>query len=126
MSETRKFHLGDVLSISGEKLVSPRHIEGVYDILNYMTGDSLFTHQLPRAMRQCRPVLLDQHPWLAEIDESRVDGTNWREWLASQVEKYGEQIEISPLKYYESVDPIEEAEAIVGKDRVIVVDTSDA
>jgi hypothetical protein len=121
MSATRKFHLGDVLCITGEKLVSPRHIEGVYDILNFMTGDSLYTHQLPRAMRQCRPILLEQYPWLAEVDDTEVTGENWREWLASQVEKYGEEIEVAQLKHYESINPLDELTAMAGEDRVIVV-----
>jgi len=29
-----------------------------------MTGDSLFTHQLPRAAEQSKPYLLEQHPQL--------------------------------------------------------------
>lgn len=53
----REFHIGDILSITTERLVSPRLIEGVYDILNYMTGDNLMTHQLPRASRHCAPYL---------------------------------------------------------------------
>ena len=32
MSETRMFHLGDVLTITTGCLVSPRHVEGIYDI----------------------------------------------------------------------------------------------
>lgn len=49
--ETKSFHIGDVLSAMTGTLVSPRHIGGVYDVLNWMTGESLMTHQLPRASR---------------------------------------------------------------------------
>src|SRR5579871_5263795 len=56
-TETRKFHLSDVLTVTTGLVLSNRHMEGVYDILNYMTGESLFTHQLPRAMVACRPSL---------------------------------------------------------------------
>lgn len=46
---TKTFHLGDILTITTGRLVSPRHMEGVYDILNWMTGeDLLVTHQIPR------------------------------------------------------------------------------
>jgi hypothetical protein len=38
---TRPFHLGDVLTITTGRLVSPRHMDGVYDVLNFMTGDNL-------------------------------------------------------------------------------------
>ena len=63
--QTKQFHLGDVLSITTGRLVSPRHIDGVYDILNFMTGDNLFTHQLPRAFDECKPYLVAQFPQLA-------------------------------------------------------------
>ena len=74
--KTKKFHLGDVLSITTGRLVSPRHMDGVYDILNFMTGDNLFTHQLPRASDECKPHLLAQFPQLAEVDTSGVNGKN--------------------------------------------------
>lgn len=31
----RNFHLGDILSITTGRLVSRRHMEGVYDLLNF-------------------------------------------------------------------------------------------
>ncbi len=74
----KKFHLGDVLSITTQRLVSPRHMVGVYDILNFMTGDNLFTHQLPRAANECKPYLLEQFPKLAEVDASGVNTNNSR------------------------------------------------
>ena len=59
---SKQFHLGDVLSVTSDFLLSPRKIDGVYDILNYMTGDDLYTHQLPRASKECKPWLLRKHP----------------------------------------------------------------
>ena len=44
----KQFYLGDVLSVAIDRLVSLRHMDGVYDILNFMTGDDLLTHELPR------------------------------------------------------------------------------
>lgn len=32
--KTRKFHLGDVLSVITARVVSPRHVDGLYDILS--------------------------------------------------------------------------------------------
>lgn len=64
--QTKDFHLGDVLSITTGVLVSFRSMEGIYDILNFMTGDDLFTHQLPRATDECKPHLLEQFPELKE------------------------------------------------------------
>jgi len=46
---TKDFHISDILSITDGRLVSTRHMDGIYEILNFMTGDNLFTHQLPRS-----------------------------------------------------------------------------
>lgn len=124
MKKNRTFHLGDILSITTGRLVSPRHIDGVYDILSYMTDDSLFSHQLRRASDECKPHILAQHPELEEIDASVVNGENWKQWLAEQVAKYGEQLEIKPLVsgIHKIKDPAEEAEEMVGSNKVIKVD----
>lgn len=114
MSETREFHLGDILTITTGRLVSPRHIDGVYDILNFMTGDSLFTHQLPRGMEECQGPLLAQHPDLAGVavpdDFGDDPETGVKAWLAEQVAVYGEMRAVAPLAADEHthIDPFTE------------------
>jgi hypothetical protein len=131
MTETRTFHLGDILSITTGRLVSPRHIDGVYDILNWMTGDNLFTHQLPRACDECEGPLLAQHPDLAAIippetfggDKDAVD-----RWLAEQVTIYGETREVAPLaaEDHTRIDPFTELRMMRPDAEVIVVEVPDA
>jgi hypothetical protein len=67
------FPLGDVLSITTGKLLSESHVGGIYEILNYMTGESLYTHQLPRAAEVCKPVLLARFPSL-EGEDPDING----------------------------------------------------
>jgi hypothetical protein len=97
--EQRYFHLGDILTITTGLLVSPRHVGGIYDILNFMTGDNLFTHQFPRAMDECQPVLLAQHPQLRAVQvPDEFDGKEHVDrWLASQVARFGETLPVMPL-----------------------------
>jgi hypothetical protein len=138
MSDTREFHLGDILSITTELLVSPRHVGGVYDILNFMTGDTLWTHQLPRAGRECRPWLERQHPHLsASALAPDVEALSWRlsnrgeqppepiveQWLAGLVEVHGEMHPVRPIpnEEHEVVDPFIEAMEQVGPERVFAV-----
>jgi hypothetical protein len=121
----RRFDLGDILSITDGRLVSPRHIEGVYDILNWMTGDNLFTHQLPRASRECKGPLLAQHPQLANVEfpdsfHGSMDAV--LAWLDGQKLIYGATLPVAPLAkgQHEQRDPIEEACDIIGTERVFV------
>lgn len=119
---TRDFDLGDILSVTTGRLVSPRHMDGIYDILNHMTGDNLMTHQLPRALDLCQGPLLAQHPDLAGIVVPRIrTEAECETWLVGMKEEHGETRPVAPLAEYTGVDPIEEACDIVGADRVWVV-----
>ena len=90
----RNFHLGDILSIVHGALVSPRHVEGLYDILDFMEGRPHWTHQLPDAMRRCQPELLRQHPELSAILDDEVNPANWESWLHACVAKFGETLPV--------------------------------
>lgn len=96
---SRDFHIGDILSITTGRLVSPRHMTGVYDILNYMTGDDLYTTQLPRAARECAPELLRQHPDLADVEvpETLSGMDDVKRWLGSIATEYGESRAVTPM-----------------------------
>ncbi|MFI7131592.1 hypothetical protein ACIBQ1_38360 [Nonomuraea sp. NPDC050153] len=113
MTETRDFHIGDILSGASHVLVSPTRFDGLYQILNWMTGDNLFTHQLPRAAEECTPSLLAQHPDLAEVDvpKSFEDEATYEAWMTEQVALYGEIRPVAPLEAVDHtrIDPVDEA-----------------
>jgi hypothetical protein len=121
-----QFHLGDILSITTGRLVSNDGIDGVYKILNFMTGDNLFTHQLPRAATACKPFLLKQFPLLEDVETKYLKGIEPKAvpiWLEKQVALYGDFFEASPLPPggYQGKDPIQEAVEMMGADRVIEI-----
>lgn len=120
-SEGRAFTLGEVLSITTGKLLCP--IDQVYEILNYMTDDSLYTHQLPRVSEECRPYLLKQHPDLADVDASSVNTENWQAWLRETVEKYGPTRMVAKLPKgdHHYIDPLSELAEKVHPDKIITV-----
>jgi hypothetical protein len=132
MTNTREFDLSDILSVVPGCLVSSRHMDGVYDILNFMTGDNLFTHQLPRAIGECEGPLVEQHPWLADVVTPAWKGTTNEElrievdaWVAELKAIHGECLPVTPLEDWHRMDPIQElAELTERPDRIIVVDAS--
>jgi hypothetical protein len=120
-----QFHLGDLLTVTSGRLLSPTKMDGCYKILNYMTGESLFTHQLPRAAEVCKPILIKQFPWLdsPEMQFQLTELTLMLErtpkeevrhlidgWLMRQICVYGEWFDVLPLwkDEYEAKDPVEE------------------
>lgn len=128
MTTTRTFHLGDVLSVTTGFLVSPRHMDAFYDVLNFMTGDNLFT-QLPRACRECAPEILRQHPDLASVVvPPEFEGKEHVEaWLAEQIAKFGESRELAPMNAADHtvIDPIAEMRMLRPDMPVIVVAPGD-
>lgn len=113
MSATQTFHIGDIISVIHDRLVSPDGIDGVYRILGHLTGESPMTHQLPRAAREAEPILRERYLDLAAIvvpddfDGSRelIDA-----WLAEVAATHGETREVAPLDPadHTHIDPLTE------------------
>lgn len=141
---SKEFHISDILSITTGRLVSTRHMEGVYDILNYMTQDNLFTHQLPRAGEECKPWILFQHPdldspemhfALGELVEMLETPSGEAEpdklilgWLSKITSgqygiKIAEMLPIEPLypEDHEVRDPLEEAREMAPHAQILTV-----
>jgi hypothetical protein len=128
MTDTRHFDLSDILTITTGRLVSTRHIDGVYDILNHMTGESLFTHQLPRACDSCAPALLAQHPQLHALEVPAFDNTDTVEadiavWLAEQRQQFGTTLSVAVLRSgdYTAMHPLRELGRMAGPEKTITV-----
>ncbi len=116
----KTFPLGVILTITTGVLLCD--IGGVYGILNYMTGDNLFTHQLPRVGREMATEILAQHPQLGEVNADGVDGENWREFLFAQEKRFCPALAIRPcVNLHVRMDPIEELSNMVDADKIIVV-----
>lgn len=71
MKTTKQFTLGQVLSITNDRLVC--EMGGIYEILNFITGDSLMTHQIPRGMRFAALFILEAHPEFVITKEQNAD-----------------------------------------------------
>lgn len=124
--------------------MSTRHMGGVYEILNYLTGDNLFTHQLPRAgreeepwLRTLFPRLMADSPGMSEriklLEESCAAADGDKEKLSIICDKWWQEIQCAfrlpeMLAVYEMgedmhtrIDPVEELGAMIGDHKVIKV-----
>lgn len=118
-----KFNLGTVLTVTTGRLFCP--IGDLYEILNHMTGDNLFTHQLPRASEAAKPVLLAAYPRLASIDVPEDFGGSEdavKAWLNEQQEIHGDSFYVPTMTEWESRNPLTELiEMREGKPVIAVV-----
>ena len=124
--------ISQLLTAATGRLLCP--MEDVYRIYNFLTRDNLFTHQLPRAGREVEPWLFRWFPWLAAVDTRPLDAllagggdpqAACDAWVRSiiDVNHLLETVHIEPIPQddHDRIDPIDEAVAMVGKDKVIVV-----
>ncbi len=122
---TKEFPTGDVLSIVTGYLVTPNGIGAVYEVLNWMTGESVYTHQIPRISKEARAVVLVAHPELAEAcaEAKQVTRENWQQWLAIWTARYGEKIAVPKFTAdeHKRIDPISELAEKVPPEKIIVV-----
>ena len=112
----KTFDLADFISASTGYLVSD--MSGVYDVLNFVTGDDLYTHQLPRACDEFKAVFFKENPQYAPIleESTTVDTENWAEKLADWKARFGDTITLTPLKkgQHEEKNPIIEMLEMMG------------
>lgn len=120
---SRTYPLADILSVTTGRLLSRDRMGGIYNILNGLTGDNLFTHQLPRAMDACRPLVIAQHPQLVGVEPPEgLDVPDLMAWLLDAERQFGQELPVEPLApgAWERRNPIEELCDMFGAERVVV------
>lgn len=117
------FATGEVLTVVTGRLLCD--MGRLYAILNHLSGESLMTHQLPRASREAEPILRERFPDLAAIDIPHLDGKEaYEAWLAGIEAEYGATREVEPLapEDHTSIDPISELRMMRPDAEILVVE----
>lgn len=120
------FHLGDLLSITTDRLLSPDHMDGLYRLIDHVTGQAHMTHQLPRAADEIRPFLVDQFPWLdgLAVPADVTDNTDLMSWMSWAAAQHGEYHEVKPMPFgqYIGREPMAELREMRPDAKVIIAD----
>lgn len=108
-TKTKRFTTGQILSAMHGRLLC--EIGELYEILNWMTGESLMTHQLPRASREAEPSLREQFPDLAALDVYEPEISNEADVVAYLASLPGDsERDVAPLapEDHTVIDPLAE------------------
>ncbi len=109
---SKNFDLGTVLSITSGRLFTD--MGNIYEILNYLTTSSLWTHQLSQAQEIAKPYILAKFPELENVGSEVIINSkdDVIKFLDEQQKIYGNSfsIEPMPLDKYEHRDPLAELE----------------
>ena len=122
----KQFHIGAIISVVDGRLVAKNLISDIYEILNYMTDDNLFTHQLPRANNECKPVLIDALGAIIDFDQIKTSldeviknstdndrGGKISKWLDQQAELYGAFHDVPKCANHKKKNPLTELAEMV-------------
>lgn len=109
---SKQFDLGAILNITTGILFTS--MDDVYEVLNYLTGDSIFIHQIPRVMDAAKPYVLSLHPELEGVGAGVAINSfeDAKAFVDEQKKIYGNKLSLTPMSKtdgYSHVDPIEEA-----------------
>ena len=121
--KTKEFATVDVLSTITGRLMG--EIGGVYKVLNWMTGENVFTHQIPRIATEATPVLIATHPHLQQAitEAEQVTTENYKEWRQTWEDRYGPVIAVPKFgaDTHERIDPISELAEHIHPDKIISI-----
>jgi hypothetical protein len=93
----REFHIGDILSVSTGYFASPNGFGAVHELIEYLLGEPVMTHELPGVWERCKRGLIAQHPQLADADCTGITPQNHAARLAALVAEYGESLPVAPI-----------------------------
>jgi hypothetical protein len=114
------FPIDEILTVTTGRLVAHRGMDAVYEILNFLTGENLYTHQLVRAAPICAKFILQVYPELAKISTTDLDELLKKysdpkqavnEWVEEIRKENRDSYELMPLPVgmYQAMNPISEA-----------------
>lgn len=98
MAETKNLPLAVLLSVAPQqKKMFTKSFGEIKQFLAWMTGQSCHTHDASRLANACSPFLIQQHPFLANIDVSDVSSDNVYEKLADFEQLYGSSLSVTQM-----------------------------
>lgn len=95
-------------------------LNSLYKFLSDMTGENVFTHQIPRVLTELKPVLQEQLPQLADFPFT--EGENVLKYLENAECKLGSTLEVATPTpgCITSIDPLSELAEKVHPSKIIV------
>ena len=97
MNQTKEFPTEAVVSaVSGIMLVDD--FGEIYEVLNFLLEDNLFTHELPAACDRARPYIYARYPWMADLDLPPGNLTALNATMSHVIAEHGPTLTLTPLK----------------------------
>lgn len=122
MTSTVTLTTAQAVSLARGFLACP--ISSVVEVLNELTDDSLYTHQLPRAIEHVESAVIEACPWSEGLTLPDVDHIEDKEelkevvygWVDGIIERHGNQHEVPTCtEGWVKMEPIAELVLMLGE-----------
>jgi hypothetical protein len=90
-----KFHIGDILTACSDRMLAPKKEEGLRELAEYMTGQTVDMQNLKQVIDTLVPELKKQFPWINDIPFDQCNESNWKEFRDKFAQKYGEYLNVN-------------------------------
>lgn len=93
----KTFNLGSILTITTGRLFT--EMDNVYEILNFLSEESIYTHQIPKVMKIAQQYVLDKCPQLNGVGQDIVINSfdDAKKFLNSQEDILGNCFSLTPI-----------------------------
>lgn len=119
----KEFPTPAVIGTATGRLICP--IEQVYEVSQFMAGEPVWTHQLPRVGREIEAHLRATRPDLVPtLDEAKgINRDNWQDFRDRFIARLGSTIALEPMTAaeHERIDPVSELAEKVHPDCIITI-----
>lgn len=101
---SKKFPTLDVVSAATGWHLSDNGFGAIVEVLDFLTGEGLFTHQLPAASEWAQPHIYEQFPWMMDVETILQNYTNngdkegLLEYSKELPLRYGSELVLSPIE----------------------------
>lgn len=125
MVDEAEFDTLDVLGTATGRLLREGGMSAIHEICEFVAGEPVWTHQLPRVMREFSEHFKKTYPDFAAVFDEVQDMTseNYAEIAASWLARYGAKIRVTRMTHdeHERIDPMSELAEKVHPKNIIVV-----
>lgn len=126
---TKEFLTVDVMSAASGFLLTDEGMGPIYRVLSFVTGEDVYTHQLPRVGKELQAALLSDRPDLEDVFDlirTKTTRETWRDVAAEIEQKLGLSMTLRRLSHdeHERIDPLSELAEKVHPDRIIPIEVT--
>jgi hypothetical protein len=120
-TEYKSFPIAAILSLTTGKLLC--QFSDMHELAEWIAGHPIWTHEFADKLRwnSLKDAVLSQHPDLSSADASKVGASNWQEFVASSIAKYGDSRVITKGGQQRTETPLQSLERIAPGKPVVVV-----